>query len=253
MSFTSGILLSALLGAIFGSFITMASYRMPRSLSLMGRSSCPQCHTNLGIFDLVPIFSYIFLRGNCRYCHTSISVRYTAIEFVTASIFALNFLILGHDIVLLAIVNLICVNLLIMTCSDLETMVITDSMFYPLVVLATIYTFYNSHPLLNLVVFPLFIYATIWLVSKLVKLRSAHDTIGSADLKLFAIGSMMLVIENIAAFILMSGLFGLLFGLYWRVNRKGVHFPFAPSIATSLYFCILFGAKLDFNLLVNAQ
>lgn len=75
-----------LLGACFGSFIGMLAYRLPRGLpwvSLKGRtarSACPHCGHVLGISELIPILSWVLLKGRCKNCDQRISIRYTLIE-----------------------------------------------------------------------------------------------------------------------------------------------------------------------------
>lgn len=65
--------LGAVLGAVAGSFITCASYRLPRGLSLwQPPSHCPSCKRVLGVADLVPLLSWLALRGRCRTCAASI-------------------------------------------------------------------------------------------------------------------------------------------------------------------------------------
>ena len=66
--------LAALLGAVFGSFINCMAYRLAHGQSVMkGRSRCTSCGHELGAADLVPVFSYVFLRGKCRYCGEKLS------------------------------------------------------------------------------------------------------------------------------------------------------------------------------------
>jgi leader peptidase (prepilin peptidase)/N-methyltransferase len=74
-----------ILGLLFGSFITAVSHRLPRKEDFINaRSACPACHHTLGIADLVPVFSWIFSRGKCRYCKTVVSIRYPLIELGSA-------------------------------------------------------------------------------------------------------------------------------------------------------------------------
>lgn len=81
-----------LTGALFGSFYTLAVYRIPLKKNITReRSFCPNCKHKLGFFDLFPIFSYILLRGRCRYCKVRISSRYVLIELFTAAIFIMFF------------------------------------------------------------------------------------------------------------------------------------------------------------------
>jgi leader peptidase (prepilin peptidase)/N-methyltransferase len=72
------------LGAIFGSFINVVIYRLPRNVSLVWPpSACPSCGERIKFYDNVPILSYMFLRGRCRRCSAGISARYPAVEAVS--------------------------------------------------------------------------------------------------------------------------------------------------------------------------
>lgn len=83
------ILLGGCFGAIIGSFLNVLILRLPLQRSMTGRSACPGCGHTLSPLDLVPIASFLLLRGRCRYCDQPISVRYALIEAVTAISFAL--------------------------------------------------------------------------------------------------------------------------------------------------------------------
>ncbi|HPE15855.1 MAG TPA: prepilin peptidase, partial [Oscillospiraceae bacterium] len=79
-----------LYGLCIGSFLNVVIYRVPLELSVVkGRSRCPACGHTLGPFDLVPLFSFLFLGGKCRYCKAPISPRYPLVEAVTGALFAL--------------------------------------------------------------------------------------------------------------------------------------------------------------------
>lgn len=71
------------MGCIFGSFLTLATYRIPINQDITHeRSYCPKCNHKLSFLDLIPILSYIFLGGKCRYCKSKISIRYFLMEFL---------------------------------------------------------------------------------------------------------------------------------------------------------------------------
>ena len=79
-----------IIGILFGSFYTLAIYRIPRKQDITHTNSyCPNCHHKLGFLDLIPIFSYIFLFGKCRYCKEKIKPRYFFIELISGIIFVL--------------------------------------------------------------------------------------------------------------------------------------------------------------------
>ncbi len=80
------------LGLIIGSFLNVVIFRMNTSRSLGGRSSCMSCFKTLLWYELIPLFSFLGLRGRCRSCKTRISVQYPLVELFTGIIFALLFL-----------------------------------------------------------------------------------------------------------------------------------------------------------------
>lgn len=76
-------LIRFLLGAALFSFMNVVAWRLPRGMDpLKGRSVCPQCGHTLGAPDLVPVFSWLFLRGRCRHCGAHIPVRYLLVELL---------------------------------------------------------------------------------------------------------------------------------------------------------------------------
>jgi len=76
------------LGAAIGSFLNVVAYRLPAGLSLLlPPSRCPHCLTRLKSYENVPLFSWLGLRGLCRYCHKPIAVRYPLVEAATGSLF----------------------------------------------------------------------------------------------------------------------------------------------------------------------
>lgn len=86
--------LLAVFGLIFGSFLNVVTIRynpdkgFSNIWSLGGRSHCPVCHAQLAWYELVPVFSFLFLRGTCRHCGHRISLQYPIVELLTALIFS---------------------------------------------------------------------------------------------------------------------------------------------------------------------
>lgn len=90
-------------GALVGSFLNVVIYRLPRGESLISpRSSCPGCGTAISPRDNVPVLSWLLLRGRCRSCERSISIRYPLVELLTAAVFLVVVLTRGlnEDLVL---------------------------------------------------------------------------------------------------------------------------------------------------------
>lgn len=84
-----------IIGTLIGSFCTLAVYRIPLKKDITHeRSFCPNCNHKLAFLDLIPILSYVFLRGKCRYCGQKIRIRYLILEVlagVAAVLFGLSF------------------------------------------------------------------------------------------------------------------------------------------------------------------
>jgi len=77
------------LGACLGSFLNVLLYRIPRGREWVKTpSACPSCGHKLGTLDLIPILSWILLRGKCRYCSAPVSARYPVIEALCGAAFA---------------------------------------------------------------------------------------------------------------------------------------------------------------------
>jgi leader peptidase (prepilin peptidase) / N-methyltransferase len=90
--------IAAVLGAVFGSFLNVVAYRLPRGESLSRpRSRCPGCETPIRPYDNVPVLSWLVLRGRCRSCQTPISARYPLVEAATGLLCALVVLAKGAD------------------------------------------------------------------------------------------------------------------------------------------------------------
>jgi len=124
-----------MLGAAIGSFINVVALRFVTGKTLKGRSHCPHCKKQLTWIDLVPVFSYVFLLGRCRFCKKAISPRYVVVELIAgASLLMLAF----SSSIPITIINFILVTvLLILFLIDLKTLILPD--FY--VVLTAVIAF----------------------------------------------------------------------------------------------------------------
>ena len=88
-----------IIGTLFGSFYTLAVYRIPKRQDILyTHSYCPNCNHKLGLLDLFPIFSYIFLRGKCRYCKNKIRPRYLVLEILSGILFVTISYLIGMNI-----------------------------------------------------------------------------------------------------------------------------------------------------------
>jgi len=133
------VLFAALLGSIIGSFANVVVYRLPRGESVaFPGSRCPTCGRQLGVLDLVPVVSYLALRGRCHTCKARISPRYPLVELVMAALFValvLRFPPLDHGgavLPLLAVTAMLVMAALI----DIEHFILPDVLTLPALAIA---------------------------------------------------------------------------------------------------------------------
>jgi leader peptidase (prepilin peptidase) / N-methyltransferase len=91
-----------LLGLMFGSFMNVCIYRLPRGLSpVRPRSGCPHCGHLIAWYENIPVVSYLVLRGRCRKCRVAISPMYPIVEFITGAVFLASYLYYGPSALLI--------------------------------------------------------------------------------------------------------------------------------------------------------
>jgi leader peptidase (prepilin peptidase)/N-methyltransferase len=241
-----------ILGLCFVSFINMASYRFgSENISvrdfIFRNSFCPNCNNGLKFKHLFPLFSWIFFKGKCGFCAAKISARYPLIEALTASLFLAIFFILGAKIDIKTIlILLMAVDVLIMVVVDLEHYFIPDFTQIILAILIALYhllvpsKFSFLHYYFSSVGF--FIFGIV--VSYGFALVTKKQGIGGDDIKFFALAGFMLGIDQMTVFMMLSGFFGVVFGLIWTRLKKDETLPFAPSIVASFLICSLL--KIDY-------
>lgn len=90
------------IGTLFGSFFSLATYRLPRHQDIVAtRSYCTSCKHRLSFFDLIPVLSYLIRGGKCKYCHEKISIRYFLLEVSNGLVFLMFYLLIGYNVYLL--------------------------------------------------------------------------------------------------------------------------------------------------------
>jgi len=95
-------------GVVLGSFYTLAVYRIPLKQDITHtRSYCPKCNHKLNFLDLIPILSYIFLGGRCRYCKEKIRPRYLIIEALSGIVFLMFAVLLNIDLLNIEYIKII--------------------------------------------------------------------------------------------------------------------------------------------------
>lgn len=186
-------------GSVFGSFFSLAVYRLPRKENITYvRSHCTTCNHSLYFIDLIPIFSYIFLGGKCRYCKDKIRSRYILLEIFSGLVFlviALSqkitvFSTIPEFINLFFIYLFICA-LFIIGGIDKEKYIIHDGTLIYGIVVALLYGLYNAFfgktMIYNLYGFLVLPIAFTIINLLFIKLKEENHLIGFGDVKYIAL------------------------------------------------------------------
>lgn len=136
----------AITGVVFGSFFTLAVYRIPRKENIVYvRSHCTTCGHKLNFWDLIPVFSYIFLGGKCRYCGEKIRIRYLLLEVFSGIVFLTLALTNGlEDIIYLVFVYLFMAGMFIIAGIDKENYKIPNGVIIYEFCVAITYFVFNT-------------------------------------------------------------------------------------------------------------
>jgi leader peptidase (prepilin peptidase)/N-methyltransferase len=240
-------------GIVFGSFFNVVIYRLPEGKSIVTpRSSCGKCGTTLSMKDLVPIFSYIFLKGKCRYCSSKIHIRYPLVELLTGLVFVVLYAKYDLSIEFLFTLYLMCI-LIIVFFIDLDHMIIPNELVIAGLIGGVVFFvlrfWYNDtlldgarwySPILGMVVTSGF----LLLVAIIGKLIYGGDAFGMGDVKIFLpiglILGLKLGIMALVFSIFVGGISGLILIITRKKERKS-QIPFGPFIVIGSFLSILFG------------
>ena len=240
-------ILAFLLGAVFGSFLNCAAWRIAHGESFLhGRSHCTACGHILSAPDLVPIVSWIFLGGKCRYCKTKISARYMLTELFFAVISVLS--LLKWDLSVTCLRNMIFAGCLFcLSLVDLESFEIPDGclMISMAAWLAALpFTGMGKMTILAHVLTGIGYGAIMLGMTLLFDKLLGKETMGGGDIKLFAVTGFYLGAVSSLFALFFSCILGLLMGAVRNRNQKGAPIPFGPSIAMASYMMLLYGDRL---------
>ncbi len=119
-------IIAGMFGAVFGSFCNVCIYRFPKGESILRPGShCPKCQHPIAWYDNIPVFSWLILRGKCRYCKASISIQYPLVELLTAILFMIVYLKFRFSLATI-VYCLFSVGLVVVVIQDLQTWTIPD-------------------------------------------------------------------------------------------------------------------------------
>lgn len=236
-------------GIFVGSFLNVLIDRLSREESVIkGRSYCEKCKKELAWYDLIPVLSFIFLKGRCRYCHTRLSAYYPLIELTTGVLFAaVLFFVLGQNINFITIINVIyylfiASSLIVIFFADLKYGIIPDKIVFPSIIISLIYLFLIHNSLFLIHVSAAFGASLFFLFLFLV---TRGRGMGFGDVKFSFLMGLILGFPNIIVSLYIAFLTGAVVGcilIIWRKKRMfGTKIPFGPFLVLGTFLALFWG------------
>jgi len=221
-------ILTGVLSLFIGSFFNVVALRLAKGDSVVyPPSHCPSCRHRLTLLDLIPVFSFLFLRGSCRYCGAGISAVYPVGELMTAVSFVVVVATFGFTRE--GLLQLILVSLLVIsTVSDLKYRLVPGSLVYAsaaALFLLRLLNFTEEY-------FYLLGGAGIFLLLYLVYLCS-RGKFGGGDVKIYALVGLALGLLDVALVLFLSAVYGMVIIIplmLFRVVDRRFEIPLVPFI-----------------------
>lgn len=238
------LVLCVILGLCMGSALNCLAWRIANKKSwTKGKSICPACRHELHTRDLIPLLSYIFSKGKCRYCGEKISPRYPLTELGLAVIFVAVFLRYGFTLYTLDIMVLASC-LFTLSLIDLDTMTIPDRFLIIPAVCQLVYAYYYGG------------FASVWyalwhglvlggvvlLISLFMDKVLKKESMGGGDIKLLFVLGLFLDLPECLLLLVFSCVLGLVIALLLRRSEKA--FPFGPALSAGMLLTLMVGAPI---------
>jgi leader peptidase (prepilin peptidase)/N-methyltransferase len=238
-------------GLIVGSFLNCVIYRLGEKKSFLnGRSFCPECFHILSWKDLIPIFSFLILKGKCRYCRKKISLQYPLVEFFTGILFLATFYYLRNQLFSLqGIFTLfyywtVFSSLIVIFVYDLKNYLIEEKIVYFSILICLIFNLLFSISEIKNKILSLLFVALFFL---LIVLISKEKWMGMGDAKLGALMGIFLGWPKIIPALFFSFFVGAIFGIFLIILKKKSlksEIPFGPFLVSGTIFSLFLGEKI---------
>ena len=243
------VLFSFVFGLVIGSFLNVCIYRLPLGKSILfPPSSCPQCGSRIRFYDNIPLVSYVFLRGKCRFCRHPISIRYPVIEVLSGLVSVALFLRYGPSFSYLFLFAF-SASLITITFIDLQYQIIPNVLTIPGIVLGLFFSFFSwsdlswSDSLLGILGGG----GVFYLVATLFKLLRGKEGLGAGDIKLLAMLGAWLGWQALPFVILISSVTGVIIGggtLLLSRKKLETRIPYGPFLVLAAFVCLFFKDEL---------
>lgn len=239
-------------GLLFGSFYTVVGERLPEGKSIVRPPShCPNCNHRLGILELIPVLSFLFLGGKCKNCRSKIPALSTLIELLTAILFLIAYIRFGISIKLF--IALIFISMLVIVIvSDVRYMVICDEVLIIgniLIFILLIISIGFKASMMSLIygIASLLIMLSIKTLGDIIFKK---ESMGGGDIKLMFTFGLVLGIPSAVASIFIASFIGLPISLI-MMRKNSIHeLPFGPYLSIAAIILLLSGLDVV-NVLVN--
>ena len=232
-------------GIIIGSFLNVCIYRIPRGESIaFPPSHCTHCSHPLAWYDLIPVLSYLSLRGKCRYCGGAISPQYPIIELLNGILYLFIYHYFGVSLEF-AFYCFMASILIIISLIDFYEQIIPDGLILLIFVSTVLYKAAAYFLYGNPIAFRdgIFGFLSGGLLLLIIALVS-KGAMGGGDIKLIAVLGLILGLKKAILNILLSFIIGAVFSLYLLLSgKKGRKdaIPFGPFINTSFIITLFYG------------
>lgn len=250
---TIGIIISIIIGLGWGSYATMATYRLPRGESWSGKKPrCPSCETELKFKDFAPVWAFVISRGRCKFCGVKVSPVYLLTELYMALVFVLCYLALDftEDYILISGLGICTV---ILTITDLESRMIPKKVLLMMAILGVIYRamhdgtiygfFYGG--LIGLVVGFAMRHIYLALKKESFDWRKGFVEIFNEEytyVHLVILAGIWLPLNHFAAFFAIAGALSVLWFILWSAFPITRKVPQGGTISGALFFSVLYPA-----------
>lgn len=226
-------ILAIILGLVFGSFATCLSERLGNDEDLLKPSHCMKCNARLKIKDLIPFFSYVLLKGRCRYCKSKIEKKYLFLEILMPLAFLLA-AIISDDRLEFFLTATIFFTLIIISFVDFKFFIIPHSLNAVLFLSSITYSFVFVGKY-NAIIMPIVGFIIGYLIMTVFKKIRKKDGLGFGDVLFMFSCFALLKINSLPIFFLIAGVSGILTSVLLKQNK----FPFAPALCFAIFICFL--------------
>ena len=211
------------------------------------RSRCPKCKTPLGIVHNIPILGYLVVSGRCAFCNQSISIRYPAIELLTAALSVVLGLTLGTGWILLFAFGFTC-TLLVLSLIDIDYQILPDNIVLPLLWAGLIANLPGRFcSLESAVVGALAGYLGLWVIYQVHHRITGKEGMGYGDFKLLAAIGAWLGWEMLPLVVLLASLSGTViagFNIVLRNQGRQVPISFGPYLAIAAWIALVWSQSM---------